>query len=63
MISVLVAYLSVHHNLPAVADIDSLSLHPAGFWALTPGVFDRHKNNYSTVEKYVVLMRKTLLII
>lgn len=35
MISVLVAYLSVHHNLPAVADIDSLSLHPGGFWALT----------------------------
>lgn len=53
MISVLVAYLSVHHNLPAVADIDGLSLHPGGFWALTPGslkepgVFGRHKNNYS----------------
>lgn len=29
MISALVAHLSVHHNLPAVADIDSLSLHPS----------------------------------
>ena len=34
MISVLVAHLSVRHNLPAVADIDSLSLHSSGFFAL-----------------------------
>lgn len=34
MISVLVAHLSVHHNLPALADIDSLSLHWSGFFAL-----------------------------
>lgn len=34
MISVLVAHLSVRHNLPALADIDSLSLHWSGFFAL-----------------------------
>lgn len=34
MISVLVAHLSVHHNLPALADIDSLSLHWSGFFTL-----------------------------